>query len=265
MCAIDFDSMSDLLYDPWFYAASIPAVMLVGFSKGGFGGAMALIGVPLMALVMSPVQAAAIMLPILLVMDAVSLWTWRGTYDRKMLGLMLPGALIGVAIGWATAAFVTVAAVRLIIGIVSLTFFLRWLVQFLQKADQVARPHNAVRASFWATISGFTSFVGHAGGPPYQIYALQLGHSPALYAGTSVIFFAIVNAVKVVPYFALGQFDTTNLSASAILMPVAPIATLAGAWLVRRLRASIFYGFTYSMMFLVAIKLIYDGLIDIFG
>ena len=59
--------------------------------------------------------------------------------------------------------------------------------------------------------------------------------------------------------------DTTNLSASAILMPVAPIATLAGAWLVRRLRASIFYGFTYSMMFLVAIKLIYDGLIDIFG
>ncbi|GAB5506003.1 MAG: sulfite exporter TauE/SafE family protein [Rhizobiaceae bacterium] len=257
--------MPDILYDPLFYAVSIPAVMLVGFSKGGFGGAMALVGLPLMALVMPPVQAAAIMLPILIVMDVVSLWTWRGTYDRKTLKLMLPGAMVGIAIGWATAALVTAGAVRLIVGVVALLFFLRWLVQILLRSDGEARNQNALRASLWSIISGFTSFVAHAGGPPYQVYALQLRHAPAVYTGTSVIFFSIVNAVKVIPYFALGQFDTTNLAASAVLMPIAPIATLTGAWLVRRMRPDIFYGFMYSMMAIVAVKLIYDGLADILG
>ncbi|MBO6724094.1 MAG: sulfite exporter TauE/SafE family protein [Rhizobiaceae bacterium] len=257
--------MPEILYDPLFYAVSIPAVMLVGFSKGGFGGAMALVGLPLMALVMPPVQAAAIMLPILIVMDVVSLWTWRGTYDRKTLKLMLPGAMVGIAIGWATAALVTAGAVRLIVGVVALLFFLRWLVQILRRSDGEARNQNALRASFWSIISGFTSFVAHAGGPPYQVYALQLRHAPAVYTGTSVIFFSIVNAVKVIPYFALGQFDTTNLAASAVLMPIAPIATLTGAWLVRRMRPDIFYGFMYSMMAIVAAKLIYDGLADILG
>ncbi|MBO6539673.1 MAG: sulfite exporter TauE/SafE family protein [Rhizobiaceae bacterium] len=257
--------MPEILYDPLFYAVSIPAVMLVGFSKGGFGGAMALVGLPLMALVMPPVQAAAIMLPILIVMDVVSLWTWRGTYDRKTLKLMLPGAMVGIAIGWATAALVTAGAVRLIVGVVALLFFLRWLAQILRRSDGEARNQNALRASFWSIISGFTSFVAHAGGPPYQVYALQLRHVPAVYTGTSVIFFSIVNAVKVIPYFALGQFDTTNLAASAVLMPIAPIATLTGAWLVRRMRPDIFYGFMYSMMAIVAAKLIYDGLADILG
>src|SRR3990170_6569113 len=99
--------MSGLLLDPWFYAAAIPAVILVGLSKGGFGGAMGFIGVPLMALAISPVQAAAILLPILVLMDMVSLWTWRGVYDRATLAIMLPGSLIGIGIGWLTAAMVT--------------------------------------------------------------------------------------------------------------------------------------------------------------
>ncbi len=82
--------MNDLLADPSFYAAAIPAVILVGLSKGGLGGAVGFVGVPLMALVMSPVQAAAILLPILVLMDVVSLWSWRGFYDRLMLKTMLP-------------------------------------------------------------------------------------------------------------------------------------------------------------------------------
>ena len=93
--------MNSLLTDPLFYATAIPAVILVGLSKGGLGGAMALIGVPLMSLVVSPVQAAAIMLPILIVMDIVSLWTWRGQRDPVTLRLMLPGAMVGIGIGWA--------------------------------------------------------------------------------------------------------------------------------------------------------------------
>ena len=223
-------AMPELLSNPWFYAVSIPAVTLVGFSKGGFGGAMALVGLPLMALVMPPVQAAAILLPILIIMDIVSLWTWRGQYDRPTLAYMLPGAMAGIAIGWATAALVTVGMVRLIVGVAAMLFFLRWLMLLIRGTSAEARPHNIFRASFWATVSGFTSFVAHAGGPPYQVYALPLRHSPGIYAGTSVVFFAIVNAVKLVPYFALGQFDTTNLTASAVLVPMEAIDRLELAW-----------------------------------
>ncbi len=257
--------MPELLSQPWFYAAAVPSVIIVGLGKGGFGGAMALIGVPVMALVMSPVQAAAILLPILIVMDIVSLWTWRGTYDRTTLIHLLPGGLLGIALGWAMAAFVTVAMVRLIVGTVAMIFFLRWLTQRFGGSDAEPRPQSAWRGTLWGAVSGFTSFVAHAGGPPYQVYAMPLRHPPALYAGTAVVFFAIVNAVKLVPYFALGQFDTTNLSASAILMPVAALSTLVGAMIVRRMKPEFFYNFMYSMVFLVATKLIYDGMIDMFG
>src|SRR5690606_16644942 len=121
--------MLTLLTDPLFYAAALPAVILVGLSKGGFGGAVGFVGVPLMALVMSPVQAAAILLPILCLMDIVSVWTWRGIYDRDLLRSMLPGAMVGIAAGWVTAAAVTVGMVRFIVGAVALVFVLRWAYQ----------------------------------------------------------------------------------------------------------------------------------------
>lgn len=253
-----------MLSDPWFYAAAVPAVILVGLSKGGLGGAMALLGVPVMALVVAPVQAAAILLPILIIMDFVSLWTWRGQRDVTTLKLILPGALIGIGIGWMTAAVVTPGAVRLIVGVVSVAFFLRWLMQKLVRDESETR-HHAGKATLWGMISGFTSFVAHAGGPPYQVYALPLKQSPAIYVGTSVVFFAIINAVKLVPYFALGQFDGANLAASAVLMPLAPLATLAGAWIVRRMRPEIFYPLMYVMILGIGVKLVWDGVTEIWG
>lgn len=256
--------MNSLLSDPWFYAAAVPAVLLIGLSKGGLGGAMALIGVPLMALVVPPVQAAAILLPILIVMDMVSLWTWRGDRDPVTLKLMLPGAMLGIGIGWLTAAVVTTGAVRLIVGVVALSFFARWVAQKLSTGEKAA-PHNRLKAGFWGVVTGFTSFVAHAGGPPYQVYALALRQKPAIYVGTSVIFFAVVNAVKLIPYFALGQFDAANLTASAVLMPVAPLATLAGAWIVRRIKPDLFYPFMYTMVLLVGLKLVWDGIFEIWG
>lgn len=254
--------MDSLLSDPWFYAAAVPAVVLVGLSKGGLGGAGALMGVPLIALVVSPVQAAAILLPILILMDVVSLWTWRGERDPATLRLMLPGAVLGIGIGWATAALVSAGAVRLIVGIVALAFVLRWLTQKLAATDRPAE-HHRLKAGFWGVVAGFTSFVAHAGGPPYQVYALALKQRPGLYVGTSVVFFAIVNAVKLVPYFALGQFDATNLTASAVLMPVAPLATLAGAWIVRRMRPEVFYPFMYAMILVVGLKLTWDSVVEL--
>jgi uncharacterized membrane protein YfcA len=255
--------MTGLLADPWFFAAAVPAVILVGLSKGGFGGGVGFLGVPLMALVIPPVQAAAILLPILVLMDVVSLWSWRGNYDRGTLSSMLPGSLVGIGIGWLTASMVTADAVRFIIGLIAITFVGRWLWSLARHgASHVAAPDRRL-AAFWGTVSGFTSFVGHLGGPPFQIYALPLRLDPWIFTGTSVIFFAVTNAVKLVPYAALGQFDGANLGASLALAPLAPLATLTGAWLVRRMRPAVFYPFTYGTILLIALKLVHDGLSDL--
>jgi uncharacterized membrane protein YfcA len=225
---------------------------------------MGFIGVPLMALAMSPVQAAAILLPILCVMDIVSLWTWRGQYDRSLLFSMLPGAIVGIAIGWATASLMTVEGVRLIVGVVAIVFSGRWLyLKYRHGKEHATRP-NALLAAFWGSVSGFTSFVAHVGGPPYQVYTLPLRLDPRVFTGTAVIFFAIVNALKLIPYFALGQFDAANLTASLVLLPLAPLATLAGAWIVRRLKPDVFYNFSYLTVAIIAVKLVYDGIFALF-
>lgn len=256
--------MTSLLADPWFYAVALPAVILVGLSKGGFGGAVGFVGVPLMALVMPPVQAAAILLPILCLMDLVSIWTWRGVYDRSVLWSMMPGAVIGIGVGWLTATVVTADMVRLIVGAVAFVFVLRWLYLKLRHGLEHSAPPNRILAAFWGVVAGFTSFVAHVGGPPFQVYVLPLRLDPKVLSGTGAIFFAVTNALKLVPYFALGQFDTANLAASAALMPLAPISTLAGAWLVRRMRPELFYPFTYATVALIAVKLIWDGAAQMF-
>ncbi len=251
--------MLSLPTDPVFYMAAIPAVFLTGLSKGGFGGAFAMIAMPLLALVVPPLMAAAIMLPILIAMDIVSLWSWRGQYHLPTLRSLLPAALFGIGVGWATAAYVTDGAVRLIVGTLALVFSARWFWQYMCNKVKVSQP-NPAKAGLWGSVAGFTSFVAHAGGPPFQMYVLPLRLDPGIYVGTSVIFFSIVNAVKLVPYFALGQFTTMNLAISAVLMPIAPVATLTGVWLVRRLKPETFYPFMYGMIALVGLKLFYDGL-----
>jgi uncharacterized protein len=254
-------NVSDLLAqthftEPATLIAGLAAVVLVGLSKGGLGGAFALMGVPVLALVMPPVQAAALLLPLLLMMDAVGLWAWRGYFDRGTLRAMLPAAVVGVGLGWLTAAATPDALVRLIVGLVALAFVLRSLSP--ARAAVAAEP-RAVSAWFWGTLAGFTSFVAHAGGPPYQIHTLPLRLDPKLYTGTAVVFFAVVNVAKLLPYSALGQLDTRTLLSAAVLLPVAIVAVLAGAALVRRMRPTVFYPFMYTMIGLVSLRLVYEG------
>jgi uncharacterized protein len=249
-------ALPELLADPVTLAVALLAVALTGLSKGGLGGAFALMGVPVMALVLPPVQAAAVLLPVLLMMDAVSLWTWRGRAQGHLLRAMLPPALLGIGLGWLAAAITPDAAVKLIVGLLALGFVAR----------QLARPRPPAtgrrRASAWGwgTLSGFTSFVAHAGGPPFQMHVLPLRLDPRDYTGTSVVFFAVLNAVKVVPYVALGLFDARTLTAAGWLVPVAVVAVLAGAWLVRRMRPAVFYPFMFGMLGLVSARLIWDGI-----
>ena len=213
-----------MLTDFHFYLVAIPAVVLVGLSKGGLGGALALMGVPLMALAVSPVQAAAIFLPILIVMDIVALFAWRHYNHRQTLLVMLPGAIAGIALGWATSSMISADAMRLVVASVTILFVLRYFYEsFKSRNGQEipAKPQRPAAATLWSSLSGYASFVAHAGGPPFQIYVLPLKLDPKTYTGMSVRFFAIMNAIKLIPYFALGALDATNgklLSASGGLI-----------------------------------------------
>ena len=247
-----------MITDPAFYLAAVPAVLLVGLSKGGFGGSFALLGTPMLALIIDPLQAVGIMLPILIVMDVVAVTAHRGQYDKRALAILVPAAIAGIGVGWLTASLVTAAHVRLIVGCVGLWFTLDYLIG--RRGDDAPASHSQAKGTLFGAIAGFTSFVSHAGGPPFQIYVLPLRLAPTVFAGTSVLFFAAVNAVKLIPYFALGQFSAANLWTSALLLPLAPIGVFAGVWLVRRLPTKPFYLIIYTAVFLVSIKLIYDGL-----
>jgi uncharacterized membrane protein YfcA len=251
-----------MLTDPWFYAAAVPAVVIVGLAKGGFGGGISILGVPLMALVISPLDAAAIMLPIMIVMDVVALFAWRGVWDRPSVAILLPSVIVGIGLGWAVAAYVTDEAVRFIVGAVALAFTLDYLFRGRMKA--APKPHDPAKGWFWGTVSGFTSFVSHAGGPPMQMYLLPLRLDPRLMAGTTVLIFAVANFVKLLPYAMLGQFSTSHLAASAVLLPLGPVATWFGTRLVRIISVTTFYRVSYATLFVIALKLLWDGAASLF-
>jgi len=246
-----------MITDPWFYAVAIPAILLTGLAKGGFLGAAGGLAVPMMSLVISPVQAAGIMLPILNTMDMTGLVAYRREFHWPNLKILLPAALVGIAIGWATAAYVTEAHVRLIVGVVALAFSMRyWLGG--RHTDKVATP-NRLKGSFWGLVAGFTSFVSHTGAPPFNIYMLPQRLPNAVLAATAVWFFTTVNLVKLIPYWALGQFNAANLATSLVLLPLAPVAMMAGVWLTRRVPQEPFYRIAYASLLAISVKLIYDG------
>ena len=244
------------------YIVAIVAVSLVGFGKGGMGDALGLLGVPILSFVMPAVQAAAILLPILIVMDVIALWTWRAYWNKATLLIMLPGAMICTLIGWTTFAIVPDYVMRLLIGAVALSFTGRFFYNryLAGNVDHPARANTPVRATIWSTLSGYGSFIAHAGGAPFQVYALPLKLSPKDYTGTAVRFFAIVNAAKLVPYFMLGVLSVGNLRISAMLIPVALVATMTGAFVVKRMRPEVFYPWMYGMCALAGLKLAWDGL-----
>ncbi len=254
--------------DPVFILVATLAVFIVALSKSGLLGSMGMVGVPLLSLVMPAREAAGMLLPVLLVMDAIGLLAYRGQFNQKILITMLPGALLGVVIGWTLFSFVSDDAVLLLVGLLTLAFVFDAVMP--KRAISEQKPASQTKSSvlwgrFWGAVAGFTSFISHTGGPPFQIYVLPKKLTPALYAGTSVWFFAIVNMSKLVAYFFLAQLSTSSLKMSASLVPVAIFGMLGGVWLVRRISAKMFYRLAYWLVFLLALKLIYDGAKGVFG
>jgi len=265
-----------VITDPGFYFAAVPATLLMGLSKGGFTG-LSVLAQPVLALAISPIQAAAIMLPVLIVQDVVSIAAYWRRWDGGELLRMLPAAVVGIVIGYLMVASVSDAAVQLGIGILSLVEAGRRLMVLLR--DRMGRPGKSAGAAaaasppqamghlgavFWSVIAGFTSMIANAGGPPIMIYLLRRPHlSPERFAATSSAFFAVVNWVKVPFFLALGQINGANMGTSAVLFPLAVLATLAGVWLVRIVPAERFFGLIYALLAAVGVKLVFDGLMGL--
>ncbi len=247
---------------PAFIAAACVSVILVGLAKGGFSGLGAL-GTPVMALAISPVSAAAVLLPILIVQDVVSVWSFRHSWDRWIVAWMLPGALVGVALGWAFAAVLPAGAVLTVLGGITLVFGL-WRL-WAERGGRVVAASNSPGwvGSLFGIGMGFTSQVAHAGSPPFQMWVTPRRLAHLTYVGTSSVTFAIVNWAKVPAYWALGEFSRENLMASAMLMPLAIASTLGGVWLVRRIDPARFFGVIYLMMVLLGGKLLWDGVANL--
>lgn len=247
------------MFDPLFVSVAVIAVLIVGLSKAGLLGGLGVVGVPLLTLVMAPRDAAGMMLPVLLCMDAVAVWMYRKDCDWSILKIMLPGAMVGTLVGWALWTVVSDAVVLLMVGTITLLFILDAILPWRRKlvSSAPSRPWGV----FWGGVAGFTSFISHTGSPPYQIYTLPRRMAPAVYSGTSAFFFAIVNTSKLVPYyFFLGQLNTHSLALSAALAPVGIAGVLLGIVLVRRISAKLFYQIAYWLVFLLALKLVWDGI-----
>jgi uncharacterized protein len=246
-----------LIADPWFWAAAVPAVVLMGLAKSGFLMGFGSLATPLMALAVPVPQAAAIMLPLLLVMDATgirALWKER---DRELLRTMLLPGLLGIGVGTLLFGVVSVKVVSAVLGAITLLFLLH---RAFYKPPVDAQPPGRLAGALLSMTAGFTSFVAHAGSPPIAAYVLPMKLAPLRFAATMAVFFGAINLAKWLPYGLLGLLDRTNLATSAVLLPLAPVSVWLGIWATKHVDSRWFYALAYAGMAATGLKLLWDGL-----
>lgn len=246
-----------MITDPFFYLCAVPAVLLFGMAKGGLGGGLALLSVPLMALAVSPVTAAAVLLPILIIMDATAIWRFRGQWSKINLRYTLPGAIAGVVVGALTFRYLSDDAIRIMIGAIAVAFCLNY---WLRSKNGQQKTPSSLRGNFWGGIAGFTSFGIHAGDPPISMYILPLKLEKTMMMATFAAFFAVVNLAKAIPYAWLGLLDHSSLMTSLVLVPIAPLGVLFGYYCMQRIEEATIYRLCYGFLLLVGLKLLWEGL-----
>lgn len=246
-----------MITDPWFYAVAVPAVLLLGISKSGFGMGFGSLAVPLMALAVPVPQAAAILLPVLLLADGLGLMSLLRHRDRALVRTLVPAGLLGVLVGTLGFGLLPAKTVAAVVGAIALVFLALRTV-FPPKADAPPPPDWVGRGL--AAVSGFTSFVAHAGGPPLSFYLLPLKLQPMVFAATTSVYFAVINLAKWVPYGWLGLIDTRNMLTSLVLLPITPLGVWVGVSFVRRVPQSMFYRLFNLGLLLTGCKLLWDGL-----
>lgn len=246
-----------LITDPFFYLVSVPAVLLLGISKSGFGAGLGSLAVPLMAMAVTVPQAAAILMPVLLLMDLLGLAAYRRDYDVTLLKFLIPCSLIGVVLG---AVLFGVLPTHVVSGLVGLATLLFLAQRLLFPPHPDAPPPGRGVGALLTVTSGMTSFIAHAGGPPLNAYLIPHRLSPVRFTATVAVLFFVLNLAKWVPYGLLGLLDTRNLGTSLVLLPLAPLGVWIGVWVARRIQPVLFYRFLYVGMFLTGTKLLWDAL-----
>ncbi|MGB1310968.1 MAG: sulfite exporter TauE/SafE family protein [Leucothrix sp.] len=247
-----------MLYDPYFYFLATIATLIVGISKGGFGGGLAIVAVPIMSLAIDPILAAAIILPILCVMDLISVKAYWKQWDAALVKSIIPAAALGILLGGLSFHYFNAGAIRLLLGLLAVTFTLNyWL-----KKTIVKKQAHTYWGWFWSALTGFTSFVAHAGGPPINAYLLPLRLNKSVFQGTCVLVFTIINYLKLIPYFLLGQLNDDNLYTSLALLPLAFIGVFIGIKLHKRISEVLFYQLSYLFLFMTGLKLLWDGIVS---
>lgn len=243
-----------------FWLLAVIATLLFGMSKAGFGGAAGSLGVPLMALAVPAPFAAAVMLPILLAIDLIGLVVFRGKADTANLRIILPGAMLGVALGWLTFSHVDARWIKLLIGIEAIAFALDRFRAARDAAIAVPSAPTFLPGIFWSGVAGFTSFISHAGGPPIMQYLMPQNMDKMRLVGTTVIFFTAVNFAKLGPYAQLGLVDLSNLAVSLLLAPAIPVGYFVGYRLLQAVDMRGFNLVTAWTLLAAGTKLVFDGL-----
>lgn len=245
-----------IITDAHFYAVAVPAVLMLGVSKSGFGAGFGSLAVPLLALAVTVPQAAAILMPVLLLMDLLGIAAFRRDFDRSLLWFLIPFGLVGTVVGTLLFRVLPAHTVAGVVGVFTLLFLVQRLA-FPPRSD--APPPSKTAGAVLTAIGGFTSFIAHAGGPPVNAYVIPLRLTPVAYTATLAYFFFVVNLSKWIPYAWLGLLDWRNMATSLVLLPLAPLGVWLGIRIARRIDAVWFYRFVYLGMLLTGLKLSWDG------
>lgn len=252
--------MPEFFAHPSFWAAGLIAVIMCGLSKGGFTG-LAMLSTPVLSMALPPLQAAAIMLPVLMVQDLFGIWSFRREFDKEGLTVLLGGAVIGIAVAALFAKVLPIAALTLLLGATAFIFgALWWIRRWRGLVEEAPKRASKPVGVFWGMLCGLTSFIAHVGSPPAQIYLMPIKLAPAVFAGTMTWLFFAINIIKLGPYIGLGLMTKETLIASAALVPVASAAIIIGIRLVRIMPAARFYPIIHALLLLAGLKLCWDGI-----
>ena len=243
--------------DPIFLAYASFGVFVFGLSKGGVPGPIAMLAVPVMSFAMSPLQAAGILLPLLIIMDFSAIYLYWRKWISSILKIIIPASIVGILFGTFTFQYTNENQIRVMVGAISIIFV---LVSFIQKSNFLLRP-TKLKGYFWSSVAGYTSFLIHAGNPPMNFYTLPLKLDKISFIGTMTFAFLVINVVKLIPYYYVGLLAPSNLLVSLILLPLAFVSVLIGFFLQKKIPERLFFNIVYVLLFLSGCKLIYDGLI----
>lgn len=236
------------------------AVLITGISKAGMGGALGGLAVPFMAMWLPPTEAVAVMLPILVLMDLAGLRAYRGQWSLEELKILLPAALAGIGLGTLAFGVMPEAAVKALVGLIAVVFAIQRIARFRGPPPPPARRGRAW-GWLWGGLSGITSTLAHAGGPPLLVYLLGRDLGRQTFVATTVLYFAAINAAKVLPYVALGLFTRESLTLSLLFSPLVPLGAWLGLRFLRRVPERPFFLATTVLLGITGLKLLWDGLL----